>query len=87
MMVLSRKRQQSVVIECTSGFERLIRVSVLAVDGEKVTLGFDVEDDGPVPHSDVTEQRHSTAQLHRQMSRDAGANAEIDRWSDDGGSG
>jgi sRNA-binding carbon storage regulator CsrA len=85
MMVLSRKKQQSVVVECSVGFERLIRVTVLAVHGEKVTLGIDVEDDVSVPRSDVTEQRQLTVRPHQQRGRRAWASAEADRWDDDGG--
>jgi len=69
MLVLSRKKRQSVVVECREGFERQIRVTVLAVRGGKVTLGFDVEDDVPASGLDVTQDRESSDWPHLQMSR------------------
>lgn len=69
MLVLSRKQRQSVVVECPEGFERQIRVTVLAVNGGKVTLGFDVEDDVPASGVEVTEDRDSSHRPHHQMSR------------------
>jgi hypothetical protein len=85
MVIVSRKEQQSVVVECTVGFERLIRVTVLAVNGEKVTLGIDVEDDDPDPLPDGNGEPELSVRPHHQLSRQAWAKAEGDRWHDDGG--
>ena len=56
MLVLSRKSQESVVVGGSVGFERLLRVTVLAVCGQKVTLGFDVDKDVPVHRGEVWER-------------------------------
>jgi hypothetical protein len=63
----------------------MIRVTVLAVRGGKVTLGFDVEGDVPEVGSEVMEDQDASDRPHPQMSRNAWAKAESDRWEDDGG--
>ena len=40
MLVLTRKNNESVVIGGSGGFERLLKVTVLQIDGGKVRLGF-----------------------------------------------
>jgi hypothetical protein len=40
MLVLSRKSQQAVVVGGSDGFERLLKVIVLSIEGNKVRLGF-----------------------------------------------
>jgi carbon storage regulator len=53
MLVLSRKNQESVVIGGTSGFDRMLKVTVLGIKGAKVNLGFDVPIDVPVHRMEV----------------------------------
>ena len=53
MLVLSRKSRQSVVVGGSGGFHRLLKVTVLAIQGAKVKLGFDVDGDVPVHRSEV----------------------------------
>ncbi len=43
MLVLSRKQMESVVVGSSSGFERMLKVTVLEIHGGRVRLGF--EDD------------------------------------------
>ena len=43
MLVLSRKTQQSVVVGGSDSFQRILKVKVLEIRGEKVKLGFDVD--------------------------------------------
>ena len=43
MLVLSRKNQQSVVIGGADGLRRLMKVTVLDIQGAKVRLGFEVD--------------------------------------------
>lgn len=45
MLVLSRRSRESVVIEGADGFHRLLKVTVLEMDGAKVKLGFEVDPD------------------------------------------
>ena len=75
MLVLSRKKRQSVVVECPEGFERQIRVTVLAVRGGKVTLGFDVDDDGSADGSDGHDDQDGHA--HQPVGRPHRAAAQI----------
>jgi carbon storage regulator CsrA len=43
MLVLSRKSRESVVVGGGDGIHRLLKVTVLDVQGEKVKLGFEVD--------------------------------------------
>lgn len=61
MLVLSRKTQESVVIGGGGGLERLLKVKVLEISGEKVKLGFDVDPDVPVHRLEVWERIHNAA--------------------------
>ena len=56
MLVLSRKNQESVVIGGASGFERVLKVTVLGIKGAKVQLGFEVPIDVPVHRLEVWER-------------------------------
>jgi carbon storage regulator CsrA len=56
MLVLSRKNQESVVVGGASGFDRLLKVTVLEIRGGKVKLGFEVDIDVPVHRSEVWER-------------------------------
>jgi len=56
MLVLTRKNQESVVVGGTSGFERLLKVTVLEIDRGKVKLGFEVDKEVPVHRWEVWEQ-------------------------------
>jgi carbon storage regulator len=56
MLVLSRKSRESVVVGGTDGFHRLLKVTVLAVKGATVKLGFEVDPDVPVHREEVWER-------------------------------
>ena len=56
MLVLSRKNQESVVIGGTDGVHRLLKVTVLGIQGTHVKLGFEVDADVPVHRSEVWER-------------------------------
>ena len=56
MLVLSRKTQESVVVGGTGGFERLLKVKVLGIKGDRVRLGFDVDADIPIHRLEVWER-------------------------------
>jgi len=56
MLVLSRKKQESVVVGGAGGFERLLKVKVLGIKGDKVRLGFEVDADIPVHRFEVWER-------------------------------
>ena len=56
MLVLSRKSQESVVIGGADGVHRLMKVTVLDVQGRNVRLGFEVDADVPVHRAEVWER-------------------------------
>jgi carbon storage regulator len=74
MLVLSRKRQESVVIGGTDGFHRVLKVTVLGVHGTNVKLGFEVDADVPVHRSEVWERIQADGQHKRGKNRPAAAN-------------
>ena len=56
MLVLSRKIQESVVVGGSDRFQRILKVKVLEIRGEKVKLGFDADPDVPVHRLEVWER-------------------------------
>jgi carbon storage regulator CsrA len=62
MLVLSRKRRESIVVG-DDGFHRLLKVTVLGIDGPNVRLGFEVDPDVPVRRTEVWERTCATGQL------------------------
>ncbi len=61
MLVLTRKHQESVMVGGSPGFERLLKVTVLAINGAKVKLGFEVDAGVPVHRAEVWERIHADA--------------------------
>jgi carbon storage regulator len=59
MLILSRKSQEAVVISGTSGFEQMLRVTVLEVNGGRVKLGFEAGADVPIHRAEVWERIRS----------------------------
>jgi carbon storage regulator len=56
MLVLSRKRLESVVVGEADGFEHLLKVTVLELKGGSVRLGFEVDSSVPVHRWEVWER-------------------------------
>jgi carbon storage regulator CsrA len=56
MLVLSRKKEESVVVGNTNDLERMIKVTVLEIQGGRVRLGFEVSRDFPVHRWEVWER-------------------------------
>jgi carbon storage regulator len=56
MLVLSRKLKESVVVGAADRFERLLKVTVLNINGATVMLGFEADADVPVHRSEVWER-------------------------------
>jgi carbon storage regulator len=56
MLVLTRRIQESVVVGGADRFQRILKVKVLEIKGEKVKLGFDVDADVPVHRLEVWER-------------------------------
>jgi carbon storage regulator len=61
MLVLSRKSQESVVVGGSDRFERMVKVTVLEIQGSKVKLGFEAPADIPVNRLEVWEQLNACA--------------------------
>ena len=61
MLVLSRKRLESVIIGVAVGGKLGFRVTVVDVSGGKVRLGFDVDPAIPVHRSEVWERMQAGA--------------------------
>jgi carbon storage regulator len=53
MLVLSRKSQESVVVGGADRFERMLKVTVVEIRGDRVRLGFEADADVPVHRSEV----------------------------------
>jgi carbon storage regulator len=56
MLVLSRKNRESVVVGGVDGLHRLLKVTLLAIKGTNVKLGFEVDEDIPVHRLEVWER-------------------------------
>ena len=56
MLVLSRKQQESVVVGPSNGVEPLLKVTVLAIRGGAVRLGFEARDEFPIHRGEVWER-------------------------------
>jgi carbon storage regulator CsrA len=61
MLVLSRKRQESVMVGGSDGFERLLKVTVLEIRNGMVKLGFEGDSDVPVHRLEVWERIRARA--------------------------
>ena len=62
MLVLSRKSREAVVIGGANGFHRLLKVTVLAVKGSSVKLGFEVDADVPIHREEIWDRIHASVQ-------------------------
>lgn len=56
MLVLSRKKLESVVVGGVDRFHQMLKVTVLGVHGDKVRLGFEVDAGVPVHRQEVWER-------------------------------
>ncbi len=56
MLVLSRKAQESVAVGGADGFQPMLKVTVLEIQGGKVRLGFQGNADIPVHRWEVWER-------------------------------
>ena len=65
MLVLTRKSQEAVVVGGSAGIEHLLKVTVLAIDGDRVRLGFEAPHDVPIHRLEVWERIRSGARTER----------------------
>jgi carbon storage regulator CsrA len=59
MLVLSRKSRESVVIGGADGLRRLLKVTVIGIEGTNVKLGFEADSDVPIHRSEVWDRIHA----------------------------
>ena len=62
MLVLSRKCNESVVVGGNDRCERMLKVTVLEIEGSRVRLGFEADSDVPVHRFEVWERIHAGPQ-------------------------
>lgn len=65
MLILSRKKQESVVVGGAGGAVSLLKVTVLEIARGKVKLGFEAGDDVPVHRLEIWERMCATGELNR----------------------
>ena len=65
MLVLTRRIQEAVVVGGAVGFERMLKVTVLEINGVKVRLGFEIDAGVPVHRSEVWERIQAGAPRDR----------------------
>jgi carbon storage regulator CsrA len=85
MLVLSRKCRESVVVGGAQGFARLLKVTVLEINGTRVRLGFEVDSDVPVNRFEVWERIQAETLLGNPQSIPPTGNGGIALWAGDGG--
>jgi carbon storage regulator CsrA len=66
MLVLSRKKQEAVVVGGDDGIHRLLKVTVLEIGTGKVKLGFEVDPDVPVHRLEIWERMRAKGELNAQ---------------------
>ncbi|MEX2137825.1 MAG: carbon storage regulator [Pirellulales bacterium] len=59
MLVLSRKASESVMVGGNDRHERMLKVTVLEIEGSRVRLGFEADKDVPVHRFEVWERVHA----------------------------
>jgi len=64
MLVLSRKNHESVVMGGGGGLARVLKITVLAISGGKVKLGFEVDADIPVHRREIWERMCASGELN-----------------------
>jgi carbon storage regulator CsrA len=56
MLILARKSQEAVVVSGSSGYEQMLKVTVLEVRGGTVKLGFEAGNEVPIHRAEVWER-------------------------------
>ena len=59
MLVLTRKTEESIAVGGATGFEHLLKITVLEIANGRVRLGFDVDASVPVHRWEVWERIHA----------------------------
>jgi carbon storage regulator len=65
MLVLSRKNQEAVVVGGSAGFEHMLKVTVVEINGNSVRLGFEVDARVPVHRLEVWQRIQADGRQNR----------------------
>jgi carbon storage regulator CsrA len=76
MLVLSRKNRESVMVG-GGGFRRPLKVTVLAISGDRVKLGFEADADVPVYRLEIWERMCATSDIAITVVDPATATADV----------
>ncbi|MGE0376325.1 MAG: carbon storage regulator [Planctomycetaceae bacterium] len=86
MLVLTRKCQQSVVVEGYGRAAEMVTITVLGIRGGRVKLGFEAANDVLVDRAEVWQQSQFNGRPSSTQSRGTTAKQErLERWEDGGG--
>ncbi len=69
MLVLTRKTQESVIVGSVDGFEPVLKITVLQINGGKVRLGFEVNASIPIHRCEIWEQICTGVKVEKQPER------------------
>ncbi len=84
MLVLSRKSNESVVVGGSPGLPRVLKITVLEIAGNRVSLGFEGDADIPVNRLEVWARSNVTGPVPEPPNAPL-LQEEAARWADDGG--
>jgi carbon storage regulator CsrA len=65
MLVLSRRNDESVIVGASDGLAPIVKVTVLEINGGRVSLGFEVSQHLPVHRWEVWERIRANARADR----------------------
>ena len=82
MLVLSRKNQESVMVGGGS-FRNPLKVTVLAISGGKVKLGFEADADVPVHRLEIWEKMLASGELEITVAGPANSTSDVPRMRSD----
>jgi len=85
MLVLSRKSHESVVVGGSADLARLLKITVLEITGNRVSLGFEGDADIPVNRLEVWTRRNLAGPTQEPPNAPPAQPEEAARWADDGG--
>ncbi len=71
MLVVTRNAHESVVVGEDKGLKRIVKVTVLSVDGSRVKLGFDIQDDVSMERLEDWNQLHGYVHTDRLLPQPA----------------
>lgn len=85
MLVLSRKSHESVVVGGSADLARLLKITVLEITGNRVSLGFEGDADIQVNRLEVWARRNVAGPAKKPPQSPPAPQGEAARWADDNG--